>query len=266
MTILLFLALLVLVIAGFAFDALLLHVTTKIFKVNGANYKTALIISVFQWISALIISVILGIVLAAFGFGDIRTILTIFFGVVIFHKLLQKYYQTSLKKNIAIYVVFIILTVIIYLIIIIPVRSFIFEPFYVAGKVMEPIYQDGDYLLINKFDKSFGRGDIVVFKNPKKPDQYFIERIVGLPNEKIQLKNGSVYLYNAQNINGYELSESYLAPEIKTYGLDENVLELSSNEYYMLGDNRTASKDSRIIGPVSSDYFIGKVWFKAGKK
>jgi len=249
------------IIAGFTFDALLLHVTTKIFKVNGANYKTALIISVLIWVFALIIGMILYMISPIIG-----NIITIFFGIVIFHKLLQKYYHTSLKKNIAIYMVFMIITTIFSFIIIMPIRSFVIEPFYVAGKVMEPIYYDGDYLLINKFDRNFSRGDIVVFKNPKKPDQYYIERIIGLPSEKVQLKDGSVYLYNTQNPNSYKLFEPYLVPDIKTYGLDENVLELASNEYYILGDNRPVSKDSRIIGPISSDYFIGKVWFKAGKK
>jgi signal peptidase I len=254
------------IIAGFAFDALLLHVTTKIFKVNGANYKTALIISVLQWISAIIIAIILGIILSAFGFQDISTILAIFFGVVIFHKLLKKYYQTSLKKNIAIYVVFTILTIITTLAIIIPVRSFVIMPFYVKGAAMEPAYKDGDYLLINEFSKNYQRGDVIIFRYPKNPQEFFIKRIIALPGERVQLKEGSVYLYNKQNQNGYKLSEPYLASDVQTFGLDENVVELASNEYYLLGDNRNDSKDSRNFGSVKDSYFIGEVWFKAGEK
>lgn len=266
MIILMFLVLLVLIIAGFAFDALLLHVTTKIFKVNGANYKTALIITGIGWISALIIGVILGIILISLGLEDISTILVIFFEAVIFHKLLKKYYQTSLKKNIAIYAVFTIITVIASLAIIIPIRSFVIMPFYVNGSTMEPTYIDGDYLLINEFSKNYQRGDVIVFRYPKNPQEFFIKRIIALPGEKVQLKEGSVYLYDKQNSNGYKLSEPYLAPDMQTFGLDENIVELASNEYYVLGDNRKASRDSRSFGAVKDSYFIGEVWFKAGEK
>jgi signal peptidase I len=254
------------IIAGFAFDALLLHVTTKIFKVNGANYKTALIISVLQWISAIIISIILGIILSAFGFDNVSTILAIFIGVVIFHKLLQKYYQTSLKKNIAIYTVFTIITVIASLAIILPVRSFVIMPFYAKGAAMEPTYKDGDYLLINRFSKNYQRGDVIIFRYPKNPQEFFIKRIIALPGEKVQIKEGSVYLYDKQSLNSYKLSEPYLAPNMQTFGLDENIVELASNEYYVLGDNRNASKDSRFFGAVKDSYFIGEVWFKTGEK
>lgn len=252
----------VLMIAALAFDALMLNVTTKIFKVNGANYKTALIICVL----ALIIFSIFNIILSIFGFAGINIILAIFFVLFIFHKLLQKYYQTSFKKNIAIYAVFTIITVIISLFIAIPARSFVTEPFYNDGKSMEPTYQDKDYLLINKFDKNYSRGDIIVFKNPKNTEQTFIKRVIGLPGEKVQLRDGSVYLYDAQNPSGYKLSEPYLAPNTETFGIDENIIELASNEYYLLGDNRPVSKDSRSIGAVSLEYFSGKIWFKGSHK
>jgi signal peptidase I len=254
------------IIAGFAFEALLLHVTTKIFKVNGANYKTALIISVIQWISVLVIGLILGIILSIFGFENFSTIIGIVIGFVIFHKLLQKYYLTSLKKNIAIYVVLTIITVIASLAIIIPVRSFVIMPFYVQGTAMELTYKDGDYLLINRFSKDYQRGDVIIFRYPKNPQQFFIKRIIALPGEKIQLKDGSVYIYDKQNPNGYKLSESYLVPDMQTIGIDENIVELASNEYYVLGDNRKASLDSRSFGAVEDSYFIGEVWFKAGEK
>ena len=254
------------IIAGFAFEALLLYVTTKIFKVNEVNYKTMLIISVIQWISVLVIGVTFGIILSVFGLRNLNTILSIVIGFIIFHKLLQKYYQTSLKKNIAIYIVFTIITVIISLAIIIPVRGFVIMPFYVKGTAMEPTYKNGDYLLINRFSKDYQRGDVVIFRYPKNLQQFFIKRIIALPGEKVQLKEGSVYLYNTQHPNGYKLSEPYLAPDTQTIGLNENIIELASDEYYVLGDNRKASLDSRSFGAVEESYFIGKVWFKAGEK
>jgi len=253
---------LMVIIASVALNAFVLHISTKIFKVNGASYKTALIVSALQGVATLIIVIIVGIILSNFGIGNLGNILSILIGFFIFHKLLQKYYHTNLKKNIAIYIILIIITVVVSLVIIVPTRIFVIEPFYNKGDAMVPTYQDKDYLLIKKFDKNYERGAIVVFKNPKKPEEYFIKRIIGLPGEKVQIKEGSVYLYDKQNPNGYKLSEQYLSPDIKTFGLDENILEIANNEYYMLGDNRPVSKDSRSIGPVSSNYITGKVWFK----
>ncbi|MBU2221195.1 MAG: signal peptidase I, partial [Candidatus Omnitrophica bacterium] len=165
-----------------------------------------------------------------------------------------------------IYVVFTIITVIVSLAIIIPIRSFVIMPFYAQGTAMEPTYKDGDYLLINRFSKDYQRGDVIIFRYPKNPQQFFIKRIIALPGEKVQLKEGSVYLYDTQNPNGYKLSEPYLVPDMQTIGLDGNIIELASNEYYVLGDNRNASKDSRSFGAVEDSYFIGEVWFKAGEK
>jgi len=139
-------------------------------------------------------------------------------------------------------------------------------PFYVKGAAMESAYKDGDYLLINEFSKNYQRGDVIIFRYPKNPQEFFIKRIIALPGEKVQLKEDPVYLYDKQNPNGYKLSEPHLSPDMQTFGLDENIVELSSNEYYVLGDNRKASKDSRSFGAVEDSYFIGEVWFKAGEK
>lgn len=254
------------VVIGFAFDALMLHATTKIFKINGANYRTALIVSVIQCLSVLITGLILGMILNAVGIKSIGTILAILLGFAIFHKLLQRLYQTNLKTNIAIYAVYAIITVIISLGLVMPIRSFVAEPYYMLGASMEPAYYDNDYLLINKFDKSYQRGDVIVFYSPANPKQALIKRIVGLPGEKVKIKEDSVFIYDKQNQNGYKLSEAYLKPDVKTRGLDENIVELGNNEYYVLGDNRNASKDSRSIGPVKDGIFVGKVWFRVGLK
>jgi len=254
------------IIAGFAFEALLLYIITKIFKINGVNYKTALIISIIQWIYFLVIGTILGIILSIFGFENLNIILSVIISFIVFHKLLQKYYQTNLKKNIAIYVVFTVITVIASLAIIIPIRNFVIMPFYAQGKAMEPSYKDGDYLLINRFSKDYQRGDVIIFRYPKNPQQFFIKRIIALPSEKVQFKEGSVYLYNKQYPNGHKLSEPYLTSDMQTIGLDKNIIELVNNEYYVLGDNRKASLDSRSFGAVKESYFIGKVWFKVSEK
>jgi len=256
---------LILFITGFAFNAFLLHLTTKFLKVEGSNYKTALTITILQWTITIVISIVTGIILAIIGFGYLNTILTLILGFVIFHKLFQKYYKTNLKKNSLIYIIFTVIIVIVSLTIIVPTRIYVIEPFYAKGAAMNPTYQNGDYLIIDKISKSYERGDVIVFRYPRDPQQFFIKRIVGLPGEKIQIKDTSVFLYNSKNPDGKILNEDYIESDIKTYGINDEILELSNNEYYVLGDNRRASKDSRVFGAVASSFIRGKVWFKAGE-
>ncbi len=150
---------------------------------------------------------------------------------------------------------------IISLAIIIPVRYFLIQPFYVKGASMEPNFYDHEYLIIDEISYRFNqpkRGDIVVFRYPKDPKQFFIKRIIGLPGERIKIENNKVY------INGTILNEAYLEPgtetvlALKGYG---DVI-LGSDEYFLLGDNRSQSLDSRIFGPVKREYIIGKTWLR----
>ena len=152
--------------------------------------------------------------------------------------------------------------VVISLLIIIPIRYFLIQPFYVKGASMEPSFYDHEYLIINEISYRFNepeRGDIVVFRYPRNPQEYFIKRIVGLPGEKIQIKGGNVYIYNQDNPTGAELNEFYLTDSAKTYSLSQDIISLTENEYYVLGDNRNSSKDSRSFGPVNKSFIIGKV-------
>lgn len=150
---------------------------------------------------------------------------------------------------------------IISLAIILPVRYFLIQPFYVKGASMEPNFHDHEYLIIDEISYRFNdpqRGDIVVFKYPKDPKQYFIKRVIGLPGEKIKIQDNSVY------IDGTKLSESYLPSVTETilplrgYG----DVELANDEYFLLGDNRGQSLDSRIFGPVKRDFVVGRTWLR----
>jgi len=155
--------------------------------------------------------------------------------------------------------------VVISLAIIIPIRYFLIQPFYVKGASMEPNFYDHEYLIIDEISYRFSepeRGDIVVFRYPRNPQEYFIKRIIALPGEQIQVKEGVVYIYNKDNPNGIELSESYLSPNVKTYSVNESVISLTNDEYYILGDNRNSSKDSRSFGPVNESFIIGRVWLR----
>ena len=134
------------------------------------------------------------------------------------------------------------------LLIIIPFRLFIAEPFVVSGSSMVPNFHNKDYLIIDRisYRKSEpARGDVVVIKYPKDNKQYFIKRIIALPGETVELKNGEVFIVNKQEPLGFEINESYLSKNIQTLGRAGPVT-LGSGEYYVFGDNRTASSDSRV--------------------
>ena len=176
----------------------------------------------------------------------------------------KEYYPELTPSQKALQFVWDLLKVIcISLAIIIPVRYFLIQPFYVKGASMEPSFYDHEYLIINEIGYRFGdpaRGDIIVFKYPKDPSQYFIKRIVGLPGEKVEVKDKQVFVYLDDKVK-YMLDESsYLPEDAITVG--NRTWTLGEDEYYVLGDNRDHSLDSRSFGPVYDDLIVGKVWFR----
>lgn len=165
-------------------------------------------------------------------------------------------------KNFLRYILEILKIAAISLAIIMPVRYYLIQPFYVKGASMEPNFYDKEYLIIDEISLRFKepeRGDIIVFKYPKNHSEYFIKRVIGLPGEKVQIKNGFVYIYNADNPEGWRLEENYLFEGERTYGLHEETVALKQGEYYVLGDNRNASKDSRSFGQVDKKLITGRV-------
>jgi len=171
--------------------------------------------------------------------------------------------KNSKLKQATEYILEIIKVVLISLAIIIPVRYFLIQPFYVKGASMEPNFFDHEYLIINEISYRFNapeRGDIVVFKYPRDTSQYFIKRIVGLPNETVEIRDGKIIIYNEKNSTGVFLDESYLSESVKTFG--DRTFPLGPDEYFILGDNRIASFDSRSFGPIKDNYIVGKVWIR----
>lgn len=150
--------------------------------------------------------------------------------------------------------------IIIFLIIFLPVRFFIFEPFVVVGESMEPNFHSADYLIICKVCIKLGainRYDVVIFKPPVDESKYYIKRVIGLPGERVYLRGNEVYIYNKENPKGFKLEESYLKE--KNFYMEEQTFELNDDEYFVLGDNREESYDSRKWGPLKKERIIGKV-------
>lgn len=149
--------------------------------------------------------------------------------------------------------------------IIIPVRYFLIQPFYVKGASMEPNFHDREYLIIDEITYRFKapqRGEIIVFRYPMDPQEYFIKRLIGLPGESVQIKDGEVHIYNQDNPDGFILKEDYLPEDLSTYSASDAKIILGSDEYFVLGDNRNASKDSRIFGPLNKSFITGRVYFR----
>jgi signal peptidase I len=145
------------------------------------------------------------------------------------------------------------------LIIVIPIRLFVAEPFIVSGTSMVPTFQNGDYLIVDKISYELGspkRDDVVVFRYPNDTTKYFIKRVIGLPGETVDIKGSVVTITNATHPNGFTLSEPFVE------NLSNNNLHfvLTNNQYFVMGDNRIASSDSRYWGPVSKNLFVGEVF------
>ncbi len=124
----------------------------------------------------------------------------------------------------------------------------------VDGASMEPTLQSGEFVIVNKLAYLFGEpttGDVIVFHFPRDPDQEYIKRIIGLPGDRVEIKNGEVY------VNDQVLDEDYIAAS----PVYEDILEVPGDSLIVLGDNRNNSSDSHNWGPVPLDYVIGKAMF-----
>jgi len=168
-------------------------------------------------------------------------------------------------KKILIFIWEVVKIVVISLAIIIPIRYYLIQPFFVRGASMEPNFDNGQYLVINEIGYRFedpARGEVIVFKNPVNLSEYYIKRIIGLPSETIEIKDGQVVIYNQEFPEGQILDESDYLPEGKTTQ-GTAYFKLSENEYFVLGDNRGASSDSRQWGVLPEDNIVGRVWIRA---
>lgn len=149
----------------------------------------------------------------------------------------------------------IIQTVAIAVIAVFLVRTFVVQPFLVSGSSMEPSFYNSDYLLVDELTYRFrepSRGEVIVFKYPGDHRSYYIKRIIGLPGERVQINNGKIAIY--KDGKELDLKEPYIS-QLKSSGRFETVLK--ENQYFVMGDNRNFSFDSRSWGPLSRSEIIG---------
>lgn len=144
------------------------------------------------------------------------------------------------------------------LIIVIPIRFFIAQPFIVSGTSMFPTFHNKDYLIVDEISYKIGnphRGDVVIFKYPKDTTKYFIKRIIGLPGETISIKAGKITIKNSEHLDGIILDEPYVENHSED-SMGEKVL--GTDEFFVMGDNRTASSDSRYWGVLPKKLMTGR--------
>ena len=149
--------------------------------------------------------------------------------------------------------------------IVIPIRVLLFQPFVVSGASMDPNFHNADYLIIDELSyrlREPERQEVIVFKYPNNPSLKYIKRVIGLPGEKVEIVNGQVFITSGNKT--FQLEEPYLSEETKQTWINNNnfSVELGQNEYFVMGDNRNFSSDSRIWGPVPKKNIVGRVVVK----
>jgi signal peptidase I len=143
------------------------------------------------------------------------------------------------------------------LIIVIPIRMFVAQPFIVSGESMENTLHTNEFLIIDEISYRFEdpkRGDVIVFRYPKDPSKFFIKRIIGLPGETVNIQGDVVKLTKKDGVE-VTLEEPY----VKTMARNTSLIEkLGDREYFVMGDNRDASSDSRVWGVLNREKIVGR--------
>ena len=147
------------------------------------------------------------------------------------------------------------------MLIVLPIRIFIAQPFVVSGSSMFPTFKNSDYLIIDEASYHFKnpeRFDVIVFHYPNDKTKYFIKRIIGLPGETVDINGNSVKITNSEHPTGFTLEQPYVQNESNDY----IHAVLKDGEYFVMGDNRGSSSDSRYWGPVTKNLIIGRAFLR----
>lgn len=149
------------------------------------------------------------------------------------------------------------------ILIVVPFRIFIAQPFIVSGASMSPTFETGQYLIIDQLSYEFEevkRGDVIIFKFPQDESKFFIKRVIGLPGEVVELKGNTVSVRSKDSTDTLLLEETYVSTENTRN--DSLTTILRDDEYFVMGDNRRASADSRLWGPLQEDLIIGRAFIR----
>ena len=151
--------------------------------------------------------------------------------------------------------------VLVALAIVVPVRMFIGQPFIVSGESMVPTFQDGQYLIVDEISYTlYGphRGDVVIFRYPNDTKRFFIKRVIGMPNEKVVIKGGKVKIINKENPDGFTLDEPYINEAF----MGDGTYDTGVDSYFVMGDNRNKSSDSRVWGLLPKHLMVGRAYLR----
>lgn len=155
------------------------------------------------------------------------------------------------------FIKFMLITVLI----VVPFRIYVAQPFIVNGASMSPTFETGQYLIVDQLTYHFSdpqRGDVVIFKFPQDTSKFFIKRIIGLPGEKVTIEEGEVKILKPSVEEEIILKEPYIKIPKNSY----SETNLSEDEYFVMGDNREHSLDSRIWGPLGKEYIVGRAYMR----
>ncbi len=145
------------------------------------------------------------------------------------------------------------------IVIVVPIRLYVAQPFIVSGASMDPTFKSGQYLIVDQLTYHFNdpkREDVIIFRYPRNPSTFFIKRIIGLPGETVRLENGKITIVNSENPEGIKIEDPHVATAHETR--DNFSVTLKDTEYFVMGDNRAESSDSRVWGPLEKKYIIGR--------
>jgi len=148
------------------------------------------------------------------------------------------------------------------LIIVIPIRTFIAQPYIISGSSMLDTFKDGEYIIVDQVSYYFHqpqRGDVVIFRYPLDPSKHFIKRIIAIPGDTITIEGNKVTIKNKNNPEGVLLKEPYVASMQPNTFLDET---LKPGEYFVMGDNRDQSSDSRVWGILQEQNITGRAFLR----
>lgn len=141
------------------------------------------------------------------------------------------------------------------------IQSFVVRPFVVSGTSMDPVIHSGEYILIDQITYRMHdpeRGDVVIFRAPPEPTKYYIKRIIGLPGDTVKIKGTVITIINAQYPEGLVLQEPYI-----THTQSDDVeMKVPPGEYFVMGDNRSGSYDSRVWGTLPQTEIRGRAWLR----